>query len=448
MEDGEKLTETDLIVLGGLVVGSAEGPFYAPGYVAVTDGEIVAVGSGKPNGLTAQKKVVKKNSVIIPGLVSAHDHMYGVLAHGIPVKTNVASFWDFLNLFWWPYVEDRLDKKLIEAAVSYAVVERLKTGTTLIADILEAPKAIPGALDVEAQVLKSAGIRGVLSFEATERLGPDNGLLGLKENNDFIKKMNKRNGLVKGMHCIHTTFTCSPEFIKKCREQAKESGAGIHIHFEEGLYETEHALRKYGKLPAFVYEELGFWGSDVLASQCVKTTVEELDVMAGHGVKISHQPLSNGEVGGGIAPVPEMLHRNITVCLGTDGFIVDMFEVMRNTWLLHKAAKENASVMPAATVFKMATENGASTLGVKSGRLEKGYKADIVVVKNMFPTPITTDNVLTQLVVYGSGRWVDTVVVDGRIVVENGKILTFDERRAKQDCLKAAEKLWEGVADV
>ncbi|MEM2114651.1 MAG: amidohydrolase family protein, partial [Candidatus Caldarchaeum sp.] len=160
-----------------------------------------------------------------------------------------------------------------------------------------------------------------------------------------------------------------------------------------------------------------------------------------------HQPLSNGEVGGGIAPVPEMLDRKMTVCLGTDGFIVDMFEVMRTTWLLHKAARENAAIMPAETVFKMATENGAETLGIKAGRLEKGYKADIVVVKNMFPTPVTIDNVVAQLVVYGSGSWVDTVVVDGKVVVEDGEALTVNEQNAREESIKAAEKLWEGIDD-
>ncbi|MCS6768912.1 MAG: amidohydrolase family protein [Candidatus Caldarchaeum sp.] len=441
------MAEADVIISGGLVVVSAEGPFYSPGYVAVESGEITEVGPGKPKGLTAQNKIEAQDSVIIPGLVSAHDHMYGVLAHGIPVKAKLSGFWDFLDRFWWPYVENRLDKSLVEAAVRYAVVERLKTGTTLTADILEAPNAIPGVLDVEADVLESAGLRGVLSFEATERIGPENGLLGLSENSDFIKRRNKRNGLVKGMHCIHTTFTCSPEVIKKCRAEADESKAGIHIHFEEGSYESEQSIRRYGKLPAFVYEELGFWGPDVIASQCVKTTLEELDVLARHGVRVSHQPLSNGEVGGGIAPVPEMLERGITVCLGTDGFVVDMFEVMRNTWLIHKAAKENASVMPAETVFRMATENGARALGVNAGKLVKGYKADITVVKNKFPTPLTVDNVVSQLVVYCSGTWVDTVVVEGKVVVENGKILTVNEQEAKKDCFKAAEKLWAGVAD-
>jgi len=439
------MTEVDLLIKGCLIVCSSEGPFYSPGYVAVIDGLITDVGEGKPVGLTAGVQINAEGMIAIPGLISAHDHMYGVLAHGIPIKTEINSFWDFLVKFWWPYVEDRLDRQLVESAVRYAAVERLKTGTTAIADIVEAPNTIPGILDVEAAILNKAGLRGVLSFEATERISPDNGIMGLEENTRFIKKMNSKEGLVKGMHCIHTTFTCSPDFIKRCREEANATGAGIHIHFEEGAYESEKALEKYGKLPAFLYEELNFWGPDVLASQCVKTTMDELEVLAKYNVKVSHQPLSNGEVGGGIAPVPEMLERNILVCLGTDGFIVDMFEVMRNAWLLHKAAKENVSIMPAETVFKMATENGAQALNLRSGKIMKGYKADIVLLKNMFPTPITPNNIITQLVIYASSSWVDTVIVDGKVVVKDRRTINIDEEKARKQCIRAAKKIWEGL---
>ncbi len=434
--------EVEILITNGVIVSSADGPIYKPGYLTVSNGEIVEVGPGRPKNTTAQYHVNAENCVVIPGLVSAHDHMYGVLAHGIPVNVKLEDFWDFLDRFWWPYVEDRLDRKLVGAAVRYAAVERLKTGTTTVSDILEAPNSLPGILDVEAKVCSEAGLRAVLSFEATERCGVENGLQGLKENMEFVKSKNRYNGLVKGMHCIHTTFTCSPDFIRRCRLDADETGAGIQIHFEEGIYETKFCMSRYGKYPAQLYDDLGFWKSDVIASQCVKTTMEELDILARRGVKVSHQPLSNGEVGGGIAPVPEMIERNMQVCLGTDGFITDMFEVMRNAWLIHKAAKENASVLSAKQVFKMATENGAAALNIKAGRLETGYKADITVLKNRFPTPLTVDNVITQLVVYASGSWVDTVIVDGKIVVSGGKILTVDEDKARAECNKAAAELW------
>jgi cytosine/adenosine deaminase-related metal-dependent hydrolase len=434
--------EVEVLIRDGVVVASADGPVYSPGYVAVSEGKIVDVGPGSPKNMTAQQIVDARNCIIIPGLISAHDHMYGVLAHGIPVKVAVQDFWDFLDKFWWPYVEDKLDKRLVEAAVRYAAVERLKTGTTTVSDILEAPNSLPGVLDVEARAVAEAGLRAFLSFEATERCGPENGLQGLKENMEFIRRRNFRDGIVKGMHCIHTTFTCSPDFIQQCRHDADETGAGIQIHFEEGIYETRVCLGRYGKYPAQLYEALGFWKDDVIASQCVKPTVDELEILARRGVKVSHQPLSNGEVGAGIAPIPEMVERGILVCLGTDGFITDMFEVMRNTWLIHKAAKENASVLSANQVFKMATENGATALNIKAGKIAPGYIADITILRNRFPTPLTAENVVTQIVVYATGNWVDTVLVDGKMVVSKGKVLTVDEDVVREECVKAATELW------
>ena len=441
------MVEHSLLISADIVVRDSTSPPLSPGYVVVDDGRIVEVGRGRPSGISAEERIELDNSILIPGLISSHDHMYGVLAHGIPVKKAPKGFWEFLDEFWWPYVENRLDKEMIRAASYMAAVERLKTGTTCVGDILEAPNSIPGALDVEAKAVEEVGLRAVLSFEATERISEENGKLGLEENLRFIKNRNRKEGLVKGMHCIHTTFTCSPEFIRECREQANQTGAGIHIHFEEGPYESEYCLRRYGKLPALLYEELGFWGGDVLASQCVQTRAEEIEILARHGVKASHQPLSNGEVGGGIAPIPDMVERGILVGLGTDGFIVDMFEVMRTTWLIHKSARVDASVMPADLVFRMATENGGRILGVKAGRIEEGYRADMVLVRNRFPTPVTEDNVITQLVVYGSGNLVDTVIVDGRVVVRNGKMERVNEERIRQDCIKAAEKLWSGVGE-
>lgn len=440
------LTEVDILITSDMVVTSAEGPIFTPGYVAISGSEIYETGPDEPHGLTAQRKLKAGNSIVMPGLISAHDHMYGILAHGILVRYSPTSFWDFLNNFWWPYVEDRLDRDTVAAAVEMSAAQRLKTGTTCVADVLEAPNTLPGVLESEAVVIEKAGLRAVLSFEATERVSQENGVKGLAENLAFVRARNRAHGIIKGMHCIHTTFTCSPEFIRQCREEADETGAGIHIHFEEGIFETQESLRKYGKYPAEVYEELGFWKDDVLASQCVKTTEMEIGILARHGVRVSHQPLSNGEVGGGVAPVPLMLEKEMTVCLGTDGFIIDMFEVMRNTWLLHKAAREDASIMPAKTVFKMATENGASTLGIRAGRLEKGYKADVIVVRNDFPTPVTPENVITQLVVYASGQQVETVLVNGKVVVEGGRVITVDEDKAREKCMRAAAKLWRGVA--
>jgi cytosine/adenosine deaminase-related metal-dependent hydrolase len=439
------VVEFDLLLEAKLVVPDSTSRPLSPGFVAIRGSRVQLVGEGRPVGISAQRKIVVRDGIIIPGLVSTHDHMYGVLAHGIPVNREIKGFRGFLEDFWWPRVEERLDIEGIRAAVEVATLERLKSGTTCVADILEAPNAIPGALDAEATVVERAGMRAILSFEATERVSRENGRKGLEENSSFIARRNVNAGLVKGMHCIHTTFTCSPSFIRKCREDANASGAGIQIHLEESPYESARAAEKYRKTPVEIYDNLGFWGPDVIASQCVQTTPEEIKTLAKHCVSVSHQPLSNGEVGGGIAPVPRMLDQGLAVGLGTDGFIVDMFEVMRGAWLLHKAASVDPSVLPASQVFKMATETGARILGTGAGAIKPGLKADLVVLEDRFPTPVTPENAVTQLVTYGSGRLVSDVVVDGKVAVRAGKALHIDADSARQRGREAARRLWSST---
>ena len=436
------MVEADLLVIAKTIIpDSAEKPI-SPGFIAIRDSRIVSLGRGEPKGITADETLVAEDGIVIPGLVSTHDHMYGVLAHGIPVNREIKGFRSFLTDFWWPRVEDRLDLDMLEAAVELSALERLSTGTTCVSDVLEAPNAIPGALDAEAQVLERVGMRAILSFEATERVSRENGRRGLAENAAFVARKNRSTGLVKGRHCIHTTFTCSPTFIRDCRAEADKSGAGIQLHLEESPYEAEYTMKKYHKLPVELYEELGFWGPDVLASQCVQTTAKEIAILAKHKVKVSHQPLSNGEVGGGISPVPDLLDRGLQVGLGTDGFVVDMFEVMRGAWWLHKAASTDPAVLTASQVFKMATETGAAILGTGAGAIRPGFKADIVVLDDLFPTPLTDENAMTQLVVHGSGGLVRDVVIDGRVALRGRKAVHVDSRSARNRGLEAARRLW------
>jgi len=128
----------------------------------------------------------------MPGLVCAHNHMYGILSHGMPLNSPPSNFRDFLYKFWWPYVEDKLNLEQIEAATELACIDMAKSGTTSFADILEAPNSIPGALDTEAVAVRKLGLRAILSFEASERINPTNAEASVRENSEFIKKWNKK----------------------------------------------------------------------------------------------------------------------------------------------------------------------------------------------------------------------------------------------------------------
>jgi 5-methylthioadenosine/S-adenosylhomocysteine deaminase len=191
------------------------------------------------------------------------------------------------------------------------------------------------------------------------------------------------------------------------------------------------------------YDRLGFWDEKVLASQVVAVTEEETARLAERGVRIAHMPLSNCEVGGGVAPVPQMLKLGLRPGVGTDGYVNDPFEVMRGAFLLHKASARDPSVMPAQTVLAMATMWGAEAIGIPAlGVLGAGRPADLIGIDADCDTPLTAGNAAEQLVVFRSSRDVRLTVVGGRVLFENGEFQTMDEEATRVAARREAARLW------
>ncbi len=384
------------------------------------------------------------NEMILPGFVNGHNHMYGFLSHGITAEAMVTEFESFLDDFWWPYVEDRLNHELVEATTRWACAEMIDSGVTSFVDILEGPNAIPGALEIEKEVVEEAGLRGLLSFEACERKSKENGCLGLDENIEFVKKYNRDGSLVQGINSIHTLFTCSGEFVKQAKRLSDENHCMTHMHLSESVFEPNWCREKYGKTPVEIYEEAGYLDENVLASQVVQVSDAELDILAKHHVKAVSMPLSNCEVGGGFAPVTKMLERGMQVGLGTDGYINNFFEVMRGAFLMHKANQQDPQVMPAKTVYEMATSMGAKAIGIlDAGVLRKGGLADVITVSLTQPTPVNEKNVYDQLVLFTNPQNVKNVFVNGKQLKKDGKLLTIDQTGAKEKLREVTRQFWQ-----
>ena len=181
----------------------------------------------------------------------------------------------------------------------------------------------------------------------------------------------------------------------------------------------------------------------MLASQCVQLSEREIAIMAERGVRMTHMPLSNCEVGAGIAPVPELVAAGVPVGLGSDGYVNDFYEVVRGTFLIHKAHKQDPRVMPASLVWYLATEGGARALGLeKVGRLEPGWQADLQLVDTRMPTPSEEHNLYDQLVLWRNQSHVQLVMVAGQIRVREGKVLGADETTILANAHAAARRLW------
>ncbi len=436
---------TTLILADWVVPSSAVGPQRNWG-VAVDGRDIVAVGPhGELRAAHPNADVVDgSGQILLPGFVNGHVHLYGTLAHGIPLDEAPDNFWGFLEDYWWPKVEDALDVDMIVAATDYVCAEMLRSGITTFYDILEAPNALPEALLAQKEVVERRGQRGLLSFEATERAGERIARLGLEENLRLIDACAAEpDGLVGGLMCWHTTFTCSDDYIREAFALAADRGVLSHAHMNEGVHEGDWCLERTGRRTALHYDTLGVAGPGFLASQCVQIDEAELALIADRGIRVTHMPLANCEVGGGIAPIPELLEAGATVGLGSDGYINDFFAVMRGAFLIHKARRRDPGVMPASTVLHMATEGGAAALGLDNvGRLEAGCRADLQLVDADFPTPLTTHNLVEQVVLWRNHQHVSSVMVDGRWRVQNKEVLNVDLGALKAATNHQAARLW------
>lgn len=381
--------------------------------------------------------------VLLPAFVDAHTHLYGVLAHGIPLTKAPSGFMPFLEEFWWPLIENKLDSDMVNSATDWNCAQMIRSGIASFYDCTEAPNTLPGVLLSQAGVVEKWGLRGILSFEATERVSDDNGKLGLMENLEMIKYGQFNKGLVQGLMCFHTTFTCSDDFIAQAYQLASEYDVLTHMHCSEGTYEPEMMLKRNGLRTLEHYDQLGLLGERTLASQCVQISPAEIRLLAERKARMTHMPLSNCEVGGGIAPLPELVEAGVTVGLGSDGYITDFFEVMRGAFLIHKASHCDPRVMPASMVWHLATAGGASALNLKNvGKLEPGWQADCMLIAPQLPTPVEAHNLYDQLLLYCNAADVDSLFVAGKLRKQNGVVLAADPDSLRERTREAARRLW------
>ncbi|MCI8478921.1 MAG: amidohydrolase family protein [Oscillospiraceae bacterium] len=413
--------------------------------VRIQDDRICQVGPWADITPGAEDQFIRvPDQIILPGFINGHNHMYNVFSRGISTDAVVTEFSSFLDDFWWPYIENRITPELAALTAKWSCAELLDSGVTTQFDILEAPNAIPGALEAEAAAIREAGLRSVLTFEACERISAENGQTGLEENASFIRS-HKDDPLITGAMSIHTLFTCSPDYVKQARDMARKLDAKFHMHLSESVFEPNWcAEHREGRRPVALYDEMGCLDRDVIASQVVQVNQDEIDLLGRSGATAVSMPLSNCEVGGGIAPVTELLEAGVQVGLGTDGYINNFFEVMRGAFLIHKANRQDPQAMGARQVYRMATDMGAKALGMEQvGQIAPGMLADVITVRmDDTPTPINEKNIYDQIILFRNPADVQNVFVGGRQLKRDGVLTTLDRDALREQVREACARFW------
>ena len=439
----------DILITGGLVgTQDPDRRVFADGAVAIEGNRVVSVGprAEVEAAHSAPTTIDATGKIVSPGLICTHTHMPSVVGHNMPVDfSKFQSFMDLLTKWWWPDIEEQTTHEGIYWTSLWAAGKMLKTGTTTVCDMVEAASAVEGCLDKTAEAIEKLGSRAVVCYESTERISLENAQAGIDENIRFFEKRKAiANSRVTGRLGVHTAFTASEEMLRRVRGIATDLDAGLVIHVAE--IPPPMMVEKFGRTAPVVLRDTGFLGPDVLAVHCIHMEPEEIALWKEYDVKVSHTPMSNMLGGNGVAPVAEMLDQGITVSLGHDCFFsMDIFQYIRMTYLLHKVHHHNPTLIPSFQAIDLVTTSAASALQMEKeiGSIEVGKKADILIIRPDQPSPLLPQLFYDTLVSDVDGANVDTVLVDGRVVVEDHKLIHVDEEEVHRKVVEETTALWK-----
>jgi cytosine/adenosine deaminase-related metal-dependent hydrolase len=427
------------------------------GAVFIQDGIISQVGrtSEIKNQHSADLEIVAKRKLVLPGLVDTHVHLAQALIRGCADDTSLI---DWLQKFVWP-LQGNFDAEDGRASAELCMLEMIKSGTTTF---LESLLHTRYGFDGIAESLDRSGMRGILSKTVmgmgsygTEKSIMHPGMVEdaetcLREVEAYHKQWNgKADGRVQVWYGARSLGACTPELYSRIAQGAKRLGTGITMHLGEVREDVKYAKQEFGKLPAEFMDQVGVMGSKVVFAHGVWLTEPEWQILAKKGATVAHCPSSNTKLASGITPIPEMIRHGVNVGLGCDGGpsnnSYDMIREMKLASLIHKVRLYDPTVMCAEDVLELATINGAKALGMSSeiGSIEVGKKADLVLVRTDVPHLTPPMNPISHLVYAGEGSDVDTVIVDGKILMEQRQVRTLDENRIIEEANRRAEKLLE-----
>ena len=434
---------------GRVITQDKDRPYIEDGAVVIEGNKIIAVDTTE-NILAKYKEediIDVDGKVIMPGFINTHHHIYSAFARGMASsgKPN-ENFLEILENLWW-----KIDKKLSLEDLKYSAyttyIDCIKKGVTTVFDHNASPFAVTGSLDSIADAAKDLGLRTCLCYEVSDRDGEKIAQEGIDENINFVKKYNTdEQNMIKGMFGLHASFTLSDETLRKCDEELKGLNAGYHVHVAEGIDDLEQCLEKYGKRVVERLRDMDILGDKTIAVHCIHVTDDELNILRDTNTMVVHNPESNMGNAVGCQPFLELHQKGITIGLGTDGYTSDMTESMKVANIIHKHVKQNPSVAWGEVPVSMFENNRKIAQKYFSGDLgilRAGALADVIVVDYDPLTPMNENNINSHILFGFTGKDVVTTIIDGKVIMQDRKLVGINEKEIFKTSREVAKKLWD-----
>ncbi len=447
MEKSKAQREATVIRGGDVLTSRAKKGLIKNGWVIIRDGRIAKIGEGDFKKETEGDKVTTVNAegkLVLPGFINAHTHHYSTLARGMKLSgPSPRNFLERLETLWW-----RLDRALTYEDCYWSSLVgsllSLKAGVTTVCDHHSSPFAIDRSLDAIAHGMIETGVRGSVCYEVSDRDGQDRASLGIYENVRFGQSLKDTpNDRLRAMMGLHASFTLSQPTLLRARDAAAELGLGFHLHVAEDSCDVADSQKRYKRRVVTRLHEAGILSNKTLAIHCVHVSDSEIMLLGKTGTNVIHCPRSNLSNAVGIAPVGKMFRHGVRVGFGSDGFGFWILEDALAGMIGWRLTERAPAVAAVETELMLLKNNPIIVSGLfedKIGEIAEGYLGDIVVLSYDSPTPVERGNLWMHLLM-GDVR-VDTVLVGGRVVMENGKSTLLDEALVFEKSRTLADQLW------
>lgn len=402
--------------------------------ICIDGKNIVAVGD-VPIDFTPDKTIEGRNRLAIPGLINSHTHSYMAFMRN---SADDLPFMDWLFKRIDPIEQQMTDTDAYWGAM-LAMVEMIKSGTTCFNDMHM-------NINMTARAAADSGMRAMLS-RGLVGTGRDAG--GMRRLDEALKERDEWKSCDRINFSLgpHAPYTCDDEYMRIVADTAKREHMGIHVHLAESESEITGINEKYHMTPIEMANENGLFDVRCVAAHCVRLTENDRKILKNKNVSVVTCPASNMKLGNGFANISELLKTGVNVCLGTDGAAsnnsLNMFREMNLLSLIHKGVNETPVCVSAEETYASATINGARALGLDSeiGSIEKGKRADIVLLDLKNPSMNPQNNLISALSYSANGSETDTVIIDGEIVMENRRLLTVNETEVYENVNKIAKRM-------
>jgi len=431
----------DLLVLGGTIVTmDSARQVIDDGGIAVRAGRIVAIGSRVQieARYTSRQRVNATGKLITPGLINGHTHIPMVLFRGLADDLDLQ---EWLTKYIFPAEAKNVTEDFVRVGARLGLAEMIRGGTTTYCDMYYFEDAI-------AEETSKAGVRGVLGETVIDFPVADN-----KTNAEamtYVEKFVSRwkgNDLIVPAIAPHAPYTVSEDHLKAVRAFSDRTGAAIVIHVSATYCELDDSIKAKGASPVAYLERIGFLSERVIAAHMVWPQGSDIEILKKRRVGVVHNPQSNMKLASGVAPVPKMMEQGVLLGLGTDGAAsnndLNMWEEMDTVAKLHKVFSGDPKVISAQQAFELATIRGAQALHLEKeiGSLEVGKRADLLLIERDSLNQIPLYNIYSDLVYATKASDVEGVIINGRVVMQNRRLLTLDEVSIKRDARTYRERI-------